>query len=337
MKKEEFSRIYNEQIQPALKELEQYRKIMNKKIKPGYFWQYLLVVLTIVVLVWPIENQLLEFGKLLLFTICMVSVSILGVNILKLKEKVRKRLKKEILVKILSLYNLILDSHYLISSEEIRDMGLFPTFSSKLDDDIFTGVYKGCEIIINECSLVKDNSSHDICFYGLIVKAQMNKVFSGRTIVGRRGFINSMDNYEEVQLEDIEYMSDMQVYSTNQIEARYILTPAFIERLRLLGQVFYAGRNKNRIYQDKNKVFEFIFNLIAKFPGITESALKSMRVKAAFIDGFVFLFIPTGEDFFEVDINSSLFNEDKYFDIYNQIQSILQIIDYLKLNLKLGL
>jgi hypothetical protein len=80
-------------------------------------------------------------------------------------------------------------------------------------------------------------------FDGLFILLSMNKRFLGKTIVKRdRGLMNwankPPEELEKVNLEDPRFEADFEVYASNQIEARYLLTPSFMERLQGLSNLF---------------------------------------------------------------------------------------------------
>ena len=82
---------------------------------------------------------------------------------------------------------------------------------------------------------------YDLVFRGLVARYRFPKRFSGRTyIFGDRGFFNALGSAgagtERVRLEDPRFEEMFEVYSGDQVEARYLLTPAFMERfVRLAG------------------------------------------------------------------------------------------------------
>ena len=69
-----------------------------------------------------------------------------------------------------------------------------------------------------------------------MVHLAMNKTFKGTTIIKRdRGkvanfFRSKMSGLESVKLEDPKFEKLFDVYGNDQIEARYLLTPSFMER-----------------------------------------------------------------------------------------------------------
>lgn len=143
-------------------------------------------------------------------------------------------------------------------------------------------------------------------FRGVIVKFDMNKEFEGHT------FILEKDNpenklavldskYEQVKLEDIEFMNQYCVYSQNQIEARYLLTTAFLERLKKIKEIYNAK-----------------------------------YIRAAFKNNQIIILIHTGHDMFQMAGKTKL-SKESFVQLFNEICSVLDIIDVLKLNRKLGL
>lgn len=108
---------------------------------------------------------------------------------------------------------------------------------------------------------------------------------------------------EEVILEDTEFNKTYAVFSNDQVESRYLITPAFMERLKKIRDVMSA--------YDVHCVFE---------------------------DNHITLFLETGRDFFEVgDINTTLCNKKNYEKVFMQLVSIFNLIHYFKLDKKLGL
>lgn len=89
-------------------------------------------------------------------------------------------------------------------------------------------------------------------FRGLFFVADFNKHFAGRTLVrhGAAGYISKLFG-SYVTLEDIEFNKLFRVTSTDQVEARYILTPSLMERLRRMQEKFGAFQisfNAGRVY-----------------------------------------------------------------------------------------
>ena len=69
----------------------------------------------------------------------------------------------------------------------------------------------------------------------------MSKNFEGRTIIVEKDF-HLFSTLNAVKLEDIDWSSKFNVYSNNQVEARYILTPALMEQIKALKKLYRAKR-----------------------------------------------------------------------------------------------
>lgn len=154
------------------------------------------------------------------------------------------------------------------------------TFSTREFEKIFLGIVVcvgGCIFFINK-------------FYELIKKNKENK-------------ISDYENLYKVQLEDINFDKKYTAYSSDQVEGRYLITTAFMERFKNLQYVFGTSKIKCSFYSDK-----------------------------------LMFAISTKKNFFEI---GNLFTPltdyktvEKFFD---EIIAIFVIIDYLKLNQKIGL
>jgi hypothetical protein len=153
----------------------------------------------------------------------------------------------------------------------------------------------------------KNTSWHTI-FKGLFFIADFNKHFHGRTYVysesnPQLGFFTKMFssfawNLEKVKLESAEFENRFVVYSNDQVEARYILTPSFMERLVKL--------------QD----------------------MMGDTVSYSFVDTNVYVAIPIRDKLFE----PSVFSPNKYESLghyYNTIHIVFDVIDELNLNLRI--
>lgn len=57
----------------------------------------------------------------------------------------------------------------------------------------------------------------------------------------------------KTKLEDVDFEKEFETHTTNEIECRYLLTPAFIERFNNIKMTFYARKISCSFY--KNKVY----------------------------------------------------------------------------------
>ena len=153
----------------------------------------------------------------------------------------------------------------------------------------------------------KTTTWHTI-FKGLFFIGDFNKNFNGRTYVYNEsnpqlGFLTKMFssfawNLEKVNLESTEFENRFVVYSSDQVEARYILTPSFMERLVNLQELMGEGTSYS------------------------------------FVDTNIYVAVPIEDVLFEPGIFSAN-SYDRLGDYYNTVHIIFDIIDELNLNLRI--
>ena len=95
-------------------------------------------------------------------------------------------------------------------------------------------------------------------FRGLLCEFDFHKNFTGTTIITRdhTKFGNFFAKFgkigERIRLEDPEFEKLFEVYGTDQVESRYLLTPGFMERIRHLSQM--VGRGNLQLAFDKGRL-----------------------------------------------------------------------------------
>lgn len=134
-----------------------------------------------------------------------------------------------------------------------EQMGLTPSFDRAAFEDRLSGERGGAPFVLFEAHLEERRTTVDsrgrtrtswvTVFRGLCLKVRFSRPFSGVTRVFRdAGLFNAMVSFgrggERVRLEDPVFEKTFEVYSTDQIEARFILTPDFMERLLSLEAAF---------------------------------------------------------------------------------------------------
>jgi len=116
---------------------------------------------------------------------------------------------------------------------------------------------------------------------------------------------NVFENYslQRVYLEDPEFNRRYKVYSNDQIEGRYLITPAFMERFKNI-----------------------------------QTAFGTQNVKCSFVDDKFFLAIPTKQNAFEIgNLFTPLDNPKHLEKFFREFSSILLLMDYFKLDERTGL
>lgn len=346
MTEAEFSKYFDENFRYKLEDLEQKRRKYAPIRKFFLYFSLLLFVLLAIAGFLNASSTINGTVMAAIVVLLIVSFFVMGV----IDSSFRKPLKSKVISRVIGLYgNLYLTPQKkLIKLSDIHKYGLFPRATRKVDDDAIIGNYQNTNIIISECELEhtvqSGKNSHTVTdFAGLIVKLTMNKKFSGITVVGMNGDIKPPTGCENVELESVEFMKNRKVYSTDQIEARYLLTPTFMERLDNLGKRFMGTIAQNNTTEDTSGIniqesmqrLKSSNSLIANV--LTATLDRVLGVSAIFADGDIYLFIPLSFDFFEVSLDKSLLDSAQYYAIYMQLNSILEIIEYFKLDQQLGL
>jgi hypothetical protein len=139
----------------------------------------------------------------------------------------------------------------------IRDLGLVPSWDRASFQDRLTGERAGTpfeffEAHLEEKRTVRDSKGRTrtqwvTVFRGQCLHARFHKPFSGVTKVYRdMGLFNALmgvgTRETRVRLEDPVFEKAFEVFSSDQIEARFILTPDLMERLVSLERTFSGDR-----------------------------------------------------------------------------------------------
>lgn len=108
-------------------------------------------------------------------------------------------------------------------------------------------------------------------------------------------------NCNRVVLEDVEFEKHFKTFSTDQIEARYILTTAFMERFKKI-----ASKHK-------------------------------YKIEALFVNQKIFILIESYKNWFEVPFLNSATNINNYKKVISEISGLLAALDTLKLEQNIGM
>ena len=195
----------------------------------------------------------------------------------------------------------------------LRQSELFGQYNQSNGDDAFVGVFDGVRICVAEEKLKlqkKDFRNFDMSknvFQGVCILFEMNKNFKGRTVVLKDmkllNVFNRIKGLQNIKLEDIRFEKYFEVYSDDQIEARYLLTTGFMERMLKLRDL-YDGKS-----------IQFCFNR-----------------------NTLLLAIPTKQNMFEANsFFRSNVNKKKIDLVFDQFYTIFSVVKLLKINQKIGM
>ena len=134
-----------------------------------------------------------------------------------------------------------------------RSLELVPGCDRDAFEDLFQGTHDGCRYEFYDAHLErrhrdsKGNESWSTVFRGQLIRVAFPKKFLGVTIVRRdAGMFNILQRWatslQRVGLGDSRLERAFEVYSNDQVEARYLIHPVFMERLLALEQHFKGGK-----------------------------------------------------------------------------------------------
>lgn len=138
-------------------------------------------------------------------------------------------------------------------------------------------------------------------FHGLFFEAKFSKNFISRTFILPNTFkskVTVLNNWrgEKVDLEDPDFKHIFNVYSDNQIEARYILSTNLMSRL-----VQFNQKAERKVY-------------------------------LSFVDGFVYIAIPYRQNLFEPQLLRKMTSFSPLKEYFLDLQLMIGIVDDLNLN-----
>lgn len=350
--RQKFFSLYPSKILPILAKFEKERK---QKLH-----QFILCV-TISILSFSIE---LFFGikgylPIPIFYILLTISVLLGCSQISVNYDFAKKIKHVCMRKIVSTFKDLswYDKRCLISDNELKNSCLFPTFAIRESYDAFRGRYKNVTYEIEETYFCNPKN---LIFQGVLVKFPSNKKVKTTLTVFTKGYFDDINNntnddlilavvfavmifallflaiyrniddvfltsiiifaliiflvfkifipepkksLNEIKLESPEFSKKYKVYSADQIEGRYLITPAFMVRLENL-----------------------------------KTAFGAKNVKCSFNNNSLIFALSTPKNLFEIgDIFHSLENPKQMTVFFNELASILVLIDHFKLDERTGL
>lgn len=355
MQEELLYRTYYEKIFPLIKDVEIYRReLCNQLILRSILFSSIFSVLLGVIVYFEERNIIyaISFGivsMIVFFTANFLRAPQKKLFSAKLKDKFFYTVIKSFTQ--IDLWQKNRKESEIIPYNELIESGLFSDFTYRKNDDEFRGVYKGVKFDVSECELFFQTpmTEPSIVFKGLIIKFKSNKRIAQRTIIAskrkspikfllafivtvlylsfRLGIENILislaagvvvaavlcfttslrltakESKSDIKLEDINFSKNFDVYSEDEVEARYLLTPTFIEKFLKLKKV-----------------------------------MKADTVKCSFYNNSIMIAVRSEKDFFEL---GSLFKNvsdlSTIENFYRDISIIFELIEYFKLDVKIGL
>lgn len=260
-----FAEFYNQQIRPTYLKFEQFRQENHKKIIKRTRLLFLGCTIFVIALMAgyaaSFYYDLGDYKKELprnIDTIVGLIVLVCSAVLAPIYKKFNNQIKGDLFQTIFKFFG-----DFIYEPKGSEDISLYdpfrilPAFSkekSKTEDLVF-GSYKGVNFSFEEIHLKSERDHRKEIFIGSVLLCKVSKNFKCRTVVRQRekgGFSiskifrsNSFDGLEKVNLEDVEFEKMFIAYSQDQIEARYLLTTSFMQRLKELSN--FLGSSKTDI------------------------------------------------------------------------------------------
>lgn len=355
MQEELLYRTYYEKIFPLIEDIEIYRReLCNQLIWRSVLFSSIFSVLLGMIVYFQERNVIYASSLVIVSMIVFLTANFLNAPQKKLFSA---KLKDKFFYTVIKSFTQIdlwqknRKESEIIPYNELIESGLFSDFTYSKNDDEFRGVYKGVQSAVSEreCFFQTPMTEPSIVFKGLIIKFKSNKRIAQRTIIAskrkspikfllafivtvlylsfRLGIENILislaagvvvaavlcfttslrltakESKSDIKLEDINFSKNFDVYSEDEVEARYLLTPTFIEKLLKLKKV-----------------------------------MKADTVKCSFYNNSIMIAVRSEKDFFEL---GSLFKNvsdlSTIENFYRDISIIFELIEYFKLDVKIGL
>lgn len=306
-----FTKIFHTQVMPALVPFEKERlSTKNFVIVLNSILSVIAAVVAILFLGYLISKGSVDKDLTEIFLFIFIGLIIACFAIYSWKKKdFENKLKERVMPLLMPAFgNFRWTTTGLISSAELENSQVIHYFEKMSVDDNFVGSYKGVPIKISELHLTyetrdsKGRRHEHTAFKGVVIVLEIPKTFKGHTIVKEKVLINS-GPYSEVKLEDPEFSKKFHVRSSDQIEARVLLTPSFMERYKSIQRAFNAH-----------------------------------TINCSFLGQRLLLAVPVNKDLFSLGNLMKPVTDTKQFDIFlNEIITIFELIEDLKLYENTGL
>jgi len=312
-----FAPHYDQHIRPLVQRFEESRIEALEKVRTWSLKLLPVAVLAIIMAIGAITMlDLSGDGQKTVMVLLLITLAAIAFVIHIPIGSYKSDVKSRVFPKIFSFFgDYAYNKNGMSSVDILKSSDIIPSYNRQSTEDYIKGEYKGISIELTEAHLEtehkdsKGNTRTKTVFKGIFILLSMHKNFKGKTIIKRdKGAIRNwfgkkFSSLENVQLEDPVFEKQFEVYSNDQIEARYLLTTSFMERLLEL-----------------------------------TTAFGEKGIQASFYDDKLLMMIPSGKNRFET---ASIFIpatfEEEINTILTEMDEIFQIVNMLKLNQNIGL
>lgn len=224
-----------------------------------------------------------------------------------IKKNFESKIKKKIMPTVCSCFDNLTWSETLYDGGEVfKESGVVPNFTSESYDDIFTGSHRDVKMEIVESEFeIGSGKNRQTVFKGVVIKLDMNKNFTSHTVITPDTLFHKtpVKGLRHTTLEDVEFEKKFDVFTNDEVDARYLITTTFMERLKAM-----------------------------------KTAFKADKIRCAFYGDLLLVALSTKKDLFSLcSLVKPMDDAQQYFQMYEEMVSIVKLIDHFKLDQKIGL
>jgi hypothetical protein len=331
IKKEELKSLYENELKAKLDGLESLRKSVAQRILVGITYIVLPIILGGGLFIFAErsnDESLQSLIKVLPFIVIALIITGIVLLVLNMKKKneYRNRYKNEVVREVVKAidpeWNYAPDGH--ISQNEYHSSDLFrQQFDRYIGDDLISGTIEKTDFRCSELHTEYKEVTRDkdgkrqerwvTIFKGLFFHADFNKEIRAQTylqpdtserLLGKFGQkLQFSTKGKLVKLENPEFEKIFAVFSTDQTEARYILTPAIMEALVNIYKMY--KRNMHLSFIGSRVFVAMSFNKDLFEPKIFSSGVKYEDVEFMYN-----LFMVNATIIHELNLNTRIWTKD---------------------------
>lgn len=277
-------------------EINREKKMHEKGIKIG-----IIITLAAFVLFIPVMATLGPLGIFIIvppFFGGFIYAASCGGKVKQMSQKFKDKFLEEELSKIIpnstyKMYDGFLEKE-VVRSGLLRDQDRFHS------EDMIVGEIEGvnfkCSDVLQEdVNSSKKGSSTTTVFRGRFYEFDFPKHFKSNVLIEQRALFNFFKSYKAVEMESVKFNSELQVYADNPIDAFYLLTPHFMERVLYL----------DKVYRDK--------------------------IRFSFIENKLFIAVNSGIDYFDFKVHKTV-TPEIFTEYKNEFEDIVGFVKILKLD-----
>lgn len=316
----EFEEYYQKTIAPRIQQWESYRRSEVKCAKEIKFLLFVSFLIWILIAIYSLKylfylqvnydpfDYVLPYSALMLI---FVGVCIYKLN--HIQKRFQAFIEEEVFKRILSFYpNLAYFQKEGIEQKIIKETKLFANYDIFKAKNLIEGNVGSLNVEVSDLYLAREEDEYRdgkhyykevLVFKGFLLLSEISKNLSSTTYVLPDSIIKLFkglpSSLSRVFLEDPLFEKNFDVYSDNQIEARYLLTTSFMDRLLQLNEL--------------------------------------RRVTCCFIGNKMYLAVWQEQDLLpEISLSQNISSE-MILQIFKDFQIIFEILEILKIEMNIGL